>query len=171
MTYAFSDIPLYRTLQAISTAHPTGGGGGGRRTDDWWLTLYGLLDTFWAVCAGVCEYAVGRGRVGAIALSSSRATEQGDEDARLLHGDDDDGESINALAGERESDEMATRGRLIMRQLYHNTHHLHARLREVDIGAGDLTSRQARELTGQWVVSKDEIQFWTTLARHWASET
>lgn len=149
LTYGFNDIPLYRTLQAL--AQPSEG-----RADDWWITFYDLVGKVWAVCAGMCEYAVGRGRVGQISLDHNE-----DEGTRLLD------EGVDGIAGEGDSDEVALRGRLMMRQLYHNSHHLQLRLKEVEIGTGGLTSSQARALTGQWVVSKDDLQFWTELARRW----
>lgn len=162
MTYGFSDIPLYRTIQALATSLSLSEAEADGGSDDWWITLYNLVDKVWAVCAGVCEYAVGRGRVGHISLDQAEGNRGEDESARLL-----DDESISGIAGERDSDDMASRGRLMVRQLYHNSHHLHARLKGADIGSGGLTSRQARDLTGQWVVSKDDVQFWTDLARRW----
>ena len=146
--YQFSDIPLYKSLT------PSEGSGSG---SDWWLTIYDLVDRVWTICAGVCEYAVGRGQVGQVSLGDSAWD---GEDDLLLPGDD--GEDVN---GEEED---VRRGRMILRQLYHQTYHLHGRVRDVQReGQGGLTVGQVRELSGKWIVKSEDVQFWQDLDRHW----
>jgi hypothetical protein len=119
------------------------------------------VDRVWTICAGVCEYAVGRGRVGAGALSVG--PDEGDENTQLLP--DDEGEEED-----KEEDEAVRRGRLILRQLHHNTFHLHASLvaSRVGDGAGGMLSlKQVREVTGKWIVKEDEARFYSDLAGRW----
>lgn len=155
LDYAFADIPLYRTLQLIGGAQ-----GSGARGPDWWMTLYDLMDRAWSLCTGVCEYAIGRGRVGGdISLPVSLEDQDGDEDegAGLLR---------------EEGEQSMTQGQLMLRQLYHNTHHVFARLRQVrsrnpgDTG-DEVTFEQVRELTGRWIVTREDARFWTALAKRW----
>ena len=148
--YQFSDIPLYKSLT------PSGGPGSG---SDWWLTIYDLVDRVWTICAGVCEYAVGRGQAGQISLGDRGGNGEGD---LLLPGDEDEDDE-----GEGQ-DEDAVRGRIILRQLYHQTYHLHARLRAVQAeGRLGLSVGQVRELSGKWMVKSDDVQFWQDLSRNW----
>jgi hypothetical protein len=125
------------------------------------------VDRVWTICAGVCEYAVGRGRVGAGALSlgPDEGDEDGDENTQLLL--DDEGEDGTELG---EEDEAVRRGRLILRQLHHNTFHLHASLASLRVGdgaGGMLSLKQVREVTGKWIVKEDEARFYSDLARRW----
>jgi hypothetical protein len=125
------------------------------------------VDRVWTICAGVCEYAVGRGRVGAGALSlgPDEGDEEGDENRQLLPGEDGEEEDT-------EEDEAVRRGRLILRQLHHNTFHLHASLVALRVGSGGgdggmLSLKQVREVTGKWIVKEDEARFFSDLARRW----
>lgn len=194
-TYHLSDLPLYRSLLLLDASPPsislthgpslhsppppgsssrslyTGQGG-------WWLLAFDIMSSFWALCVGVCEYAVGRGRpAGEIYLQE----EEGDEDARTLliprdlediEGDDESG----MFGQDQEEDGAVRRGRLILRQLYHSTFHLHARLVQVRNGTqgrrgkgGKLGDKEVKELAGtKLYVSADEARFWQDLAREWA---
>ena len=214
ISYSFGDIPLYRTLRAlslgpgnsVSISNGNGNGNdnqqadvdgtadpGGTNTsqaaaaaaaaagDDWWMTLYDLMDRVWSLCTGVCEYAIGKGRVGEISLGVDRDRDpRGDgeeEETRLLDDEDDDDDEgadgeEDGDEDEREMNSDVGKGRMIMRQLYHNTHHLHQRLDQLRLegdngGARGITKAQARRLTGQWIVSEDDIRFWTDLSRRW----
>lgn len=124
-----------------------------------------MFSSFWALCVGVCEYAVGRGRVGEIHL------EEGDEDARLLPRDLEDIEDEGILATQVEEDGAVRRGRLILRQLYHSTYHLHARMVQVVVNGRrgkQIGDKEVKELTGtKLFVSAEEVKFWRDLARHW----
>jgi hypothetical protein len=163
-SYTFSDIPLYKSLQAIANSFTSVSPSSGSAGDDWWMTIYDLLDRVWSICAGVCEYAVGRGRVGALALSED------DEDARLIPDLDDDGDERSE--GEEGEDEAVRRGRMITRQLHHNTFHLQERLKALRLERGEApTLRQVRELTGKWIVKEEDARFWMDLARRWNGET
>jgi hypothetical protein len=153
--YQFSDIPLYKSLT------PSGAVG-----SDWWITIYDLVDRVWIICAGVCEYAVGRGQVGQISLGDG-------EDDSLLPGDQDEDDEMDEGEGQEEN---VRRGRMILRQLYHQTYHLHARLSDIQAegqaegqgqGEGGLTVGQVRQLSGKWMVKSEDTQFWMDLSRHW----
>lgn len=113
----------------------------------------------------MCEYAVGRGRVGEIHL------EEGDEDARHLPRDLEDIEDEGILATQVEEDGAVRRGRLILRQLYHSTYHLHARMVQVVVNGRrgkQIGDKEVKELTGtKLFVSAEEVKFWRDLARHW----
>ena len=94
--------------------------------------------------------------------------DEGEEDARLL-GDVDEGDVYA-----EEEDEAVRRGRLVARQFWHNTYHLHTRLSGVVAGSGRLTENQLRVLCGaRWtpfaraVGETDEGRWWGHLARRW----
>lgn len=160
------DVEVDGQVNLASDTTPAGGSG-----DDWWMTLYDLMDRVWSLCTGVCEYAVGKGRVGEISLGLDRDRDyggegdrDGEEDARLLDDQDiQDGQE----EGDMEMESEVGKGRMIMRQLYHNTHHLHQRLQDLSLDDGGITKGQARRLTGQWIVSEDDIRFWTDLRCRW----
>jgi hypothetical protein len=59
------------------------------------------------------------------------------------------------------------KGRMILRQLYHNTFHLHQRLDSVQAERGMLTPAQARGLVDGWFGKGEDIKFWLALDRHW----
>jgi len=99
------------------------------------------------------------------------ALEEGEEDARLL-GDEEEEEEDQDQAEEEDGgegeDEAVRRGRLILRQLHHNSFHLHVRLKEVHKGTGELTESEVRSLTGKrWFGAGSEARFWIDLARRW----
>ena len=118
------------------------------------------------MCAGVCEYAVGRGQVG---ISLSGDGRQGDgrgldgENGSLLQREDEDQNEED----EREGNEEARRGQLILRRFYHHSYHLGALLDTVHTSGEVMTMGQVRELTGKWRVTADEFRFWSDLARRW----
>ncbi|WVF70901.1 hypothetical protein IAT40_005696 [Kwoniella sp. CBS 6097] len=133
ITYAFSDLPLYRSLLLLTNSPPTVYAGVyTSTTGGWWLLAFEVLERAWKLCVGVCEFAVGKGRVGDGDEGHLRLDE-GEEDARLLgeYGNDADEED------DEDEDEAIRRGRLILRQLHHNTYHLHHQLKAV------LTSRNS----------------------------
>ena len=146
------------------------------------MIAFELLERVWALCVGVCDYAIGRGRGngedyghGSIRIDGvdDASGERGEEDARLLdHVDEDTLEEVG------EEDQAIRTGRLLLRQLQHDSFHLHARLRAVIIrsaGDGDmLTEAQLRELCGtRWsffggsVGGTAEGKWWNDLARVW----
>lgn len=133
----------------------------------------------------MCEYAVGRGRVGLGDIHLDE--EDGEEDARALlipprdlediEGDDDSQGMFGGQSGDEEEEDGAVRrGRLILRQLYHSTFHLHARLVQVTnefrndrIGRKrKLNDKEIKELSGtKLYTSTDEFRFWQDLAKEW----
>lgn len=137
---------------------------------------------------GMCEYAIGRGgSVGDDGVGQVRLDE-GEEDARLLGGDDDDfdldhedgerGENDQEMGGderENEEDHALRTGRLILRQFHHNSYHLHNRLTSVMKGntlREGLTESELKELIGKkwtWgdVRGSQEGKFWSDLAMTW----
>ena len=151
MGYTFSDIPLYKLVSTPTT------------TPDWWITFYDLFDKVYSICAGVCEYAVGRGQVGISLPGDSHSRQglgEGEEEAELLQNDDvDDGEG-----GEGNE---AKRGQMILRQFYHHSYHLGALLDNITTPGEAVTMGQVRELTGKWRVTGDESKFWSDLAKRW----
>lgn len=232
ISYAFADIPLYRTLLSLidsppgihaesefDSAEPANNNIDGRRNtsikaasrknDSWWLTFYDLVENVWSLCMGVCEYAIGRGRVGESSNGGARERgrgrgiyldeAEGDEDARLLGDDEaenqnlrDGGEDEHLNLGgngdgeeeilgdgeEGDEDEALRQGRLILRQLYHNTYHLHRRLEEVRNGRtkGGLTEKELAVLVGSrwglggWMGGRgglEEGRFWVDVAGRW----
>ncbi|WVQ85234.1 hypothetical protein IAT38_007399 [Cryptococcus sp. DSM 104549] len=190
VTYAFSDLPLYRSLLLLSSSPPTVHAGVSK-TGGWWLLAFELLERVWRLCVGVCEFAVGKGSVGATSSTGSGGDgyirlEEGEEDARLLGGDDED-ELVSALENASttpiddedsasQEDEAVRQGRLILRQLQHNTYHVHSSLREVlakrprgSEAAGALTAPEVKVLAGsRWLTgSGGEARFWVDVARVW----
>ncbi|OCF45353.1 hypothetical protein I317_00876 [Kwoniella heveanensis CBS 569] len=203
ITYAFSDLPLYRSLLLLTSSPPTVHAGVSR-TGGWWLLAFEILERAWKLCVGVCEFAVGRGRVGETDEGHLRLDE-GEEDARLLddvdvdvedgepdlidsqpraNNDDDDGE-----AEEDKEDEAIRRGRLILRQLHHNTYHLHHQLRAILASRSDISQTaplkeaEIKQLIGDsvgrwsWAFagggsiggggSGAEVAFWKDVSRVW----
>lgn len=167
LTYTFADLPLYRSLLLLSTSPPSVH----TTSTGLWMLAFELLERVWRLCVGVCEYAIGRGRVGDIRIGEDEGQVSGEEDARLLR----DMEEPDGFDG-GEEDEAVRKGRLILRQFQHNSYHLHARLREVTKGdlTGRLTEAQLRELCGtRWnmfggkVGSTAEGRLWSHLARVW----
>lgn len=159
MGYTFSDIPLYKLVSTTTT------------TSDWWITFYNLYDKVYTICAGVCEYAVGRGQVGSISLQGDSL---GQGDGRGLDGEEDDGLLQNQDEDEddneedmREGNEETRRGQMILRRFYHHSYHLHALLDTVHTPGEVMTMGQVRGLTGKWRVTGDEFKFWSDLARRW----
>jgi len=175
VTYAFSDLPLYRSLLLLSDSPPSVN----VSAAGLWMMAFEMLERVWRLCVAVCEYAIGRGDVGSVggdrAIRIDEDEGEGGEDARLLGEVDED-----VLIGEERDgdgeDEAVRRGRLILRQLQHNSYHLHGRLRGVAKGSvGErLTEAQMRELCGtRWsmlgggVGDTAEGQWWNDLAGVW----
>jgi len=130
------------------------------------LTFYDLFDKVYTICAGVCEYAVGRGQVGSISLPNDsldlrRGGDEGENEPLLQHQhEDEDGQ----VGGE---EMIRGQGQLILRQFYHHSFHLHALLEAVVVPGQAITMGQVRELTGKWLVTKEDYKFWSDLARYW----
>ena len=163
MGYTFSDIPLYKLVSTNTT------------TSDWWITFYNLYDKVYSICAGVCEYAVGRGQAG-ISLGHDSHSRQGDgrgldgeEADGLLQNDneDEDEDEDDNEEDEREGNEETRRGQMILRRFYHHSYHLRALLDTVHTSGEVMTMGQVRELTGKWRVTGDEFKFWSDLAKRW----
>ena len=154
--YTFSDIPLYKLVSTTTT------------TSDWWITFYDLYNKVYTICAGVCEYAVGRGQVG-ISLGDDNHSRQGDgrgldgEEDSLLQREDEEDED----EGEEGGNEETRRGQLILKRFHHHSYHLRALLDTVHTSGEVMTTGQVRELTGKWRVSGEEYTFWSDLARRW----
>jgi hypothetical protein len=162
------------------------------RPGGWWLLAFDIFSRAWELCVGVCEYAVGRGRVGAGGIALPHSDEFAaweEEDARLL-GDEEVVPDQSSQDGEAEGDgqrrdawevedEAVRRGRLILRQLHHHTYHLHARLLDVlrvgsraggTVGGarGELDEKVIRALVGARVFGGvGEVVFWQDVAREW----
>ncbi|WVW82422.1 hypothetical protein I302_104432 [Kwoniella bestiolae CBS 10118] len=177
ITYSFSDLPLYKSLLLLTSSPPTVHAGVSK-TGGWWLLAFELFERAWKLCMGVCEFAVGRGRVGE---EGHLRLDEGEEDARLL---DEEDEIISIPPGEENEideepeDEAIRRGRLILRQLYHNTYHLHSRLKDIidarprgeGSRAAPLNQGEVKQLVGgRWPLggSGGEEQFWVDIARMW----
>jgi hypothetical protein len=157
--YTFSDIPLYKLVSTTTT------------TSDWWITFYDLYNKVYTICAGVCEYAVGRGQVGSISLQGDslgqgdgRGLDEEEEDGLLQNQDEDDNDNEE---DERKGNEETRRGQMILRRFYHHSYHLRALLDTVHTSGEVMTMGQVRELTGKWRVTGDEYKFWSDLARRW----
>lgn len=119
------------------------------------------------MCRGVCEYALGQGVQGEIAL------DHGEEDARLI---DDDSLNVDEEHEEDEEreDEAIRVGRLLLRQFHHNSYHLYNRLKAVRRGTGGpLTEKELKELIGKsWRLGSiggvaTEAKWWNDLAKTW----
>jgi hypothetical protein len=135
------------------------------------MTIYDLFDKVYTLCAGVCEYAVGRGQVngsGSISLRGNNGQfglglgdGEEDEDDLLQHENEDENEN-----DEREGE--MKRGQMIIRQFYHHSFHLHALLEAVvDVPGQAISIGQLRQLTGKWFVNREDYKFWSELARRW----
>ncbi|EJT49883.1 endopeptidase [Trichosporon asahii var. asahii CBS 2479] len=178
VTYSFADLGLYRSLVLLDQS-PRGvrattvGFTATNRSGGMWLVVFELLESMWHLCVGVCDFALGRGRVG-IQLEDS-------EDARLLRDadvhsllDNYDDEDDIAMSTEPDDgsipDDTARRGRLILDQFHHNAYHLYARLISVSAGSWELTPAQLKELTGRWTGGNEEERQWLALARNWNVE-
>lgn len=178
VTYSFADLGLYRSLVLLDQS-PRGvrattvGFTATNRSGGMWLVVFELLESMWHLCVGVCDFALGRGRVG-IQLEDS-------EDARLLRDadvhsllDNYDDEDDNIISAEADDgpipDDTARRGRLILDQFHHNAYHLYARLISVSAGSWELTPAQLKELTGRWTGGNEEERQWLALARNWNVE-
>ncbi|ODN91998.1 hypothetical protein L198_05670 [Cryptococcus wingfieldii CBS 7118] len=180
LTYAFSDLPLYRSLLLLTSSPPTVHAGLWRQ-GGWWLIIYQVLERAWNLCKGVCEFAVGQG-----ALGGPIQLADGEEEARLLENDtEDDLLDLLSEADEHEREvqvshqepeaEPTRQGRLILRQLVHNSYHTHTRLSSVlsarprgEQSIGQLTEQEVRELAGRWA-GKDDVRFWRGIARGWSA--
>lgn len=184
VTYAFGDLALYRSLvlldQSPHSVHAeTVGFSATSRTGGMWLLMFEMLERIWHLCVGVCEFALGRGRVG-----GPINLEDGDEDAHLLNAnltdianedDDDDDEPLPDGTAVSIPDESARRGRLILDQLHHNAHHLYARLIGTAAGTWELSDSNLRTLSGSsrltWGGRESaDSKFWLALARTWNVE-
>lgn len=136
---------------------------------------------------GVCEFAVGRGNVGGqggngVRLGDDEEEEQlldnaGEEDLLdLLEEAGDEAATVQEeSAPEAEEDEAVRQGRLVLRQLFHHTYHLHSHLLSVLNGRprgersiGQLTDLEVKTLSGRWAGAQDAI-FWRGVARRWGA--
>ncbi|WWC86366.1 uncharacterized protein L201_001242 [Kwoniella dendrophila CBS 6074] len=181
ITYSFSDLPLYKSLLLLTSSPPTVHAGISK-TGGWWLMAFEILERAWMLCMGVCEFAVGRGNVGE---QGHLRLDEGEEDARLLESSlDDENDLITIPPGQEDEidqeleDEAIRRGKLILRQLHHNTYHLHSRLQEVISSRSPGTSSRSAPLSqveikqligSKWPLSGSggEAQFWVDIARVW----
>ncbi|KAL1411340.1 hypothetical protein Q8F55_002291 [Vanrija albida] len=190
LSYSFADLVLYRSLVYLDEspssvqARAVGFSATSRR-GGLWLMVFEVLERIWSLCVGVCEFAIGRGRAGAIALEEDEDTLQhllsadGRPELDDVAGDDDEAQDLPPLAGDNDApiaDDTARRGRLILGQLRHNTHHLYARLLAVAAGKWELSDADLRELTGASRLSpwsgrgSVDSRFWLALARTWNVE-
>lgn len=186
-TYAFKDLALYRSLVLLDQS-PRGvhaetvGFSATSRAGGMWLIVFEMLERIWNLCVGVCEFALGRGQVGHIALDDDDIDQ---DSARHLLGADlvgdeddeeDDDDDDEPLSGDRVPDDLARRGRLILDQFHHNAYHLYARLVSQAAGNWELTDADVRQLTGASRLSpwggreSTEGRYWLALARAWNVE-
>ena len=169
VSYAFADLPLYRSLVLLDdsptsiTISSTLSRSGGL-----WLLAFEIMERVWRLCVGVCEYAIGRGRVeGEIKL------DDGDEDAEPLLDTDAVPDAVDPDDTIPEEDEAIRRARLILRQLHHHSFHLYKRLSEVfqhrSARAVDLSAAELKQLTGKSIggAQASDRRFWQSLARRW----
>lgn len=134
-----------------------------------WIWAFEIFERAWKLCRGVCEYALGQGVQGEIAL------EQGEEDARLIDDPSLDPHDDEEERSEDEGEDEAIRvGRLLLRQFHHNSYHLFSRLKAVRRGTGGaLTDKELKELIGKsWRLGSiggvaTEAKWWNDLARTW----
>ena len=168
ISYAFTDLPLYRSLVMLdgspSSVTVTGTLS---RSGGLWLLAFDLAERIWRLCVGVCEYAVGRGRVGSVHLAP------GDEDAEPLMGSIEDRDNVEGDIVDIE-DEAARRGRLILKLLDHHSYHLSQRLRDVTSPSASLPTTlspgELKLLTGTLLGAAGdsaETRFWQAVARRW----
>ena len=145
-----------------------------------WLFFFELCERAYALCKGVCEYALGVAPVGYIRLDN------GEEDARLLDSpglagvaeaelqDEEEENELDESRPKSDSEDEAVRvGRLLLRQFHHNTYHLYKRLRKVhSSSAKPLTEPELRVLCKKdwsWgpIAQKPESRWWIALAHVW----
>ncbi|WVN85166.1 uncharacterized protein L203_100311 [Cryptococcus depauperatus CBS 7841] len=176
MTYSLAGLPLYRSLLLLASSPPSVHAGVNKE-GGWWLLVYEVLERIWRVCVGVCGFAVGHGNV-----EGELRLEDGAEDARLLSSarEEDLLDLLSEAASEENTtlnvtseDELARQGRLILRQLFHNTHHFYVHLLSVlasrpkeQQSIGQLNDAEVKELTSLWD-GKLEVVFWREITRRW----
>lgn len=185
LTYTLPSLPLYRSLLLLTSSPPTIHAGMWKE-GGWWLVIYELLEKVWKVCVGVCEFAAGRGNIGM--QGGGVRLQDGEEEEQLLDnaGEDDlldlleeAGDEAATVQGdsapEPEEDEAVRQGRLILRQLFHHTYHLHSHLLSVLNGRprgersmGQLSDLEVKTLSGRWAGAQDAM-FWRGVARRWGS--
>ncbi|OXB34047.1 hypothetical protein LQV05_002067 [Cryptococcus neoformans] len=185
LTYTLPSLPLYRSLLLLTSSPPTIHAGMWKE-GGWWLVIYELLEKVWKVCVGVCEFAAGRGNIGM--QGGGVRLQDGEEEEQLLDnaGEDDlldlleeAGDEAATVQGESapepEEDEAVRQGRLILRQLFHHTYHLHSHLLSVLNGRprgersmGQLSDLEVKTLSGRWAGAQDAM-FWRGVARRWGS--
>jgi hypothetical protein len=192
ITYAFVDLALYRSLvlldQSPHSVHAeTVGFSATSRTGGMWLVVFEMFERLWHLCVGLCEFTIGRGNVGAIALEDDehavllRVEPADDDDTTTVPDTEADGESDSDAVGGARADvdidltEAIRRGRLILDQLHHNAHHLYARLLTTAAGSWELSDDSLRTLTGSSRLSwggrtASDSRFWLALARTWNVE-
>ncbi|KAL7424800.1 hypothetical protein Q5752_000484 [Cryptotrichosporon argae] len=134
-TYSFADLPLYR---ALLPSHARGGPVPAVKAG-LWLLVYLVAERAWALCVGVAEYAIGKGRVGAVRLGDETllGDAEGEEEAEEDAGADTDTDT--------DTDDASRRGREILRRLEHQTHHVFLRLAEVRAAAARSGSGTAND--------------------------
>ncbi|WVQ77081.1 hypothetical protein IAR50_006764 [Cryptococcus sp. DSM 104548] len=183
LTYAFSDLPLYRSLLLLTSSPPTVHAGLWRQ-GGWWLMVYEVLERAWNLCKGVCEFAVGQGTPGGPVRLGD-----GEEGARLLDNEAEEDDLLDLLSeadehersGETASSatepeaETTRQGRLILRQLLHNSYHTHSQLSAVlsarprgEQSIGQLNEQEIKMLAGRWA-GKEDVRFWRGIARGWGA--
>jgi hypothetical protein len=209
LTYQFTDLPLYRSLLLLTsspssiTVTPLTHLG---RKGGVWLIAFDLFERIWNLCRGVCDYAIGRGQGGQsggeLRLGEHEdeddyeSVARGEEDARPLLGfdgyDQSDNTSERGFGLEREDvdghdedelegDESIRKGRLILKQLHHNSYHLYLQLRKVVkpgsevLGETELKRLCQRSGSGpvRWLSWGGNVgetldgRFWSHLAVQW----
>ena len=162
----FADLPLYRSLLLLSSS-PSSVTVSTKlsKSGGLWLVVFELYERMWKLCVGVCEYAVGRGKVGDVRLEGEDGENGEEGEERLLddplYGEYDEapdmlasgldfaeagpsipprsreagGEGDEAGETQEAHEEGIRRGILILRQLHHNSYHLFRRLRRIRKGA------------------------------------
>ena len=190
VTYAFADLPLYKTLLDPPGTNPTSAASPRRTKRGWWLVFYDVVTGVFEVCRGVCEYALALNLVrgngeGGVKLDEGEEDARelnfglSDEDAPLLSRTSGAGEvtaSVDDFVGDDgafeenggEEEESVLVGRQILRILGHNTHHLYEQMRMMGaktpgrrLGEGEI-----RLLAGRWARA-EERSWWWSLAKTW----
>ncbi|WVO24479.1 uncharacterized protein IAS62_005847 [Cryptococcus decagattii] len=188
LTYTLPSLPLYRSLLLLTSSPPTIHAGMWKE-GGWWLIIYELLEKVWKVCVGVCGFAVGRGDVGVQGGGGGGVRLPDDEEEEQLLENAGEGDLLDLLeeagdeagtvqgesAPEAEEDEAVRQGRLILRQLFHHTYHLHSHLLSVlnsrprgERSIGQLTDLEVKTLSGRWAGAQDAA-FWRGVARRWGA--
>ncbi|KIY32885.1 cytoplasmic protein [Cryptococcus gattii E566] len=188
LTYTLPSLPLYRSLLLLTSSPPTIHAGMWKE-GGWWLIIYELLEKVWKVCVGVCEFAVGRGNVGVQGGGGGGVRLPDDEEEEQLLENAGEGDLLDLLeeagdeagtvqeesAPEAEEDEAVRQGRLVLRQLFHHTYHLHSHLLSVlnsrprgERSIGQLTDLEMKTLSGRWAGAQDAA-FWRGVARRWGA--